>query len=245
MAKAGNFDWSIINRPLIVDIIKLAGANTINTPLSTLEFTKEVRQLLRLFKIPVSVRTCYNKITTKNHVWVGGLYNSADDKKSKKSIIVELQFHNKDDIITISKNKFNRICYSVADTVLHEIIHLRQYRRRNFKFIPGYDSVASSSKQRTEQIYLGHNDEIDAYSFNIACQLLDRFKNDRSRIVNYLNNNLNDKRKKKDCYKMYLEVFDHDHDHNVIKKLKKKIINYMPNALEIKKPYKTSDWLKK
>jgi hypothetical protein len=44
---------------------------------------------------------------------------------------------------------------------------------------------------------------------------------------------------------MYLDTFDHDHDHKVIRKLKKKVVNYIPNAIELGKPYKTSDWLKK
>ena len=44
---------------------------------------------------------------------------------------------------------------------------------------------------------------------------------------------------------MYLDAFDHNHSHRVIRKLKKKVMNYIPNAEEIAKPYKTSDWLKK
>ena len=42
---------------------------------------------------------------------------------------------------------------------------------------------------------------------------------------------------------MYLETFDHDHRHRVIKKLKKKIMYYLPYTT-LGKPYKTSDWLK-
>ena len=137
------------------------------------------------------------------------------------------------------------MCYSIADTIMHEVIHMRQYRRRNFKDIPGYYSTASLAKKRNEQVYLGHDDEIDAYSFNIACQLLDRFSGNRKEIANYLNKDFGDKRLKKDGFKMYMDTFDHDHGHRVIRKLKKKVINYLPNAEELGKPYKTSDWLKK
>ena len=31
----------------------------------------------------------------------------------------------------------------------------------------------------------------------------------------------------------------------MIKKLKKKVVNYIPNAVDIGKPYRTTDWLKK
>ena len=113
------------------------------------------------------------------------------------------------------------------------------------KTFPGYESSANLARKRNEQIYLGNSDEIDAYSFNIACQLLDRFGEDKTSIVNYLNTDLNDKRLKKDGFRMYLDAFDHNHSHRVIRKLKKKVMNYIPNAEEIAKPYKTSDWLKK
>ena len=63
-------------------------------------------------------------------------------------------------------------------------------------------------------------------------------------IMKYLNQDLSDDRLKRNSYKDYLNAVDHNHNHTVIKKLKKKIIHYLPYA-EIGKPYKTSDWLKK
>jgi hypothetical protein len=34
---------------------------------------------------------------------------------------------------------------------------------------------------------LGCSDEIDAYGFNIACELLYRFNNDADKVIEYLN----------------------------------------------------------
>jgi hypothetical protein len=192
----------------------------------------------------VKVRSSYKSVTDKNNVWVGGLYDSISDIQQKTAITVALQFNSKSNL-KISQKHFQRFCFTVADTILHEVIHMRQYRRRGFKDIPGYESTANLARKRYEQTYLGHNDEIDAYSFNIACQLLERFKGDKDQIITYLNKDLQDKRLKKDGYQMYLNAFDHNHGHRVIRKLKKKVINYIPNAVEIAKPYKTSDWLKK
>ena len=245
MTKASTYDWSALDRDLIAEMVSFAGYSTVNKSLSPKHFADKVRSVFKFFGIPVKVRSCYKAETEKNCVWVGGLYDSLADKKGATSITISLQFHERNSPIKIKSAMFRRMCYTVADTLLHEVIHMRQYRRRNFKDIPGYYSTASLAKKRNEQIYLGHDDEIDAYSFNIACQLLDRFNGDRNKIANYLNKDFNDKRLKKDGYKMYMDTFDHDHSHRVIRKLKKKVMNYIPNAEEIAKPYKTTDWLKK
>jgi hypothetical protein len=244
MPNASNYDWSLLERDLIAQMVAFAAPAIVSKPLTPVEFTKKVRRLLRFFKIPVHVRTSFNTNTTKNAVWVGGSYFCVPDAIGKTSITILLQFNSLNKKITITENFFRRMCYSVADTVLHEIIHMRQYRRRNFKNIPGFLSTANSGKKRAEQDYLGHDDEIDAYAFNIACQLIDRFKDDTTQMINYLNSDLDDKRRKKSSYRMYLDAFDHNHKHTVIKKLKKKIMRYLPNAAEIGKPYKTNDWLK-
>jgi hypothetical protein len=237
------YDWSIIDRELLAAITALAGYAVVNQTLTPVEFTTKIRQHLRFFKIPVNVVSSYHKQTNKSEIWVGGLYDSVKDQSGLRSITLRLQYNPTDKYVKIKKSHFNRFCISVADTVLHEIIHMRQYRRRNFKDIPGYESVAESSRQRVEQTYLGHNDEIDAYSFNIACMLDVSFRSNSDKIINYLNKNLSDRRLKRNPYLLYLKTFDHDHNHIVIKKLKKKIMYYLPYA-KLGKPYKTSSWLK-
>lgn len=202
-----------------------------------------MRNQYRFFGVPLKFTTEKNYETKPGEVWVGGLYDGVADKRGNRAITIQLQYHPDDKKVHLSRNKFYRIARLVADTTLHEVIHARQYRRRKYKEIPGYTSTAELRKQRNEQTYLGHNDEIDAYSFNIACQLSDMFLGNKKEIINYLNSDLKDKRLRKTSYKMYLDAFNHNHSHTVIKKLKKKIIYYL-SYVEIGKPYKTSDWLK-
>lgn len=243
MDSISQYDWSIIDRDLLAAITSLVSYAVVDQKLTPTEFTAKIRQHMRFFKIPINVTTSYHRETNKSEVWVGGLYDSIKDLNGLRSITLRLQYNPTDRYIKISKNRFNRFCGLVADTILHEMIHMRQYRRRGFKDIPGYESIAESSRQRTEQTYLGHNDEIDAYSFNIACMLAGKFSNNIDKIINYLNKDLNDKRLKRNPYLLYLNTFDHNHDHTVIKKLKKKILYYLPYA-KLGKPYKTTDWLK-
>jgi hypothetical protein len=41
---------------------------------------------------------------------------------------------------------------------------------------------------------------------------------------------------------MYLKAFQHDHDHPIIHRLKKKIVRYLPQA-QVGKPYRNKDWI--
>jgi hypothetical protein len=238
------FNWSALDRSTIKSILKKIGREVINIPLTPLAFTKKIRKQIRNAGIPVKVTTSFRDETDENSIWVAGLYESYKDKKNTKFITLTLQYNPNDNKIYCSYLKFDKLCTNIADTLLHEVIHARQYRRRNYKTIVGYESFADSGKQRIDQEYFGHDDEIDAYGFNIACSLTDQFAYNHKEIMKYLNQDLSDDRLKRNSYRDYLNAFDHNHNHPVIKKLKKKIIHYLPYA-EIGKPYKTSDWLKK
>lgn len=237
------YNWSELDRYSLIERLSVIAPEVVDKSLPAIEFSKIVRSCLRSYDIPVKVFSSFNKETLRNWVYVGGLYDSYKDVKNQRSISIELQYRSNTSKIKISQRKFRRISTQIADTLMHEIIHMRQYRRRKFKAIPGYESTASSGRKRSEQIYLGHSDEIDAYAFNIACNSYDRYGNNLKKITKYLNSDFNDKRIGHTSYKMYLEAFDHNHNHKIIKKLKKRIIYYIPDA-ELGKPYKTKDWLK-
>jgi hypothetical protein len=95
---------------------------------------------------------------------------------------------------------------------------------------------------RKEQSYLGCTDEIDAYSFNIACELLDKFKNDNKLAINYISKRQRKGNLKSNTLRTYLKAFEYNYNHPIIKRLKKRVIRYMPHA-EQGKPYRTKDWI--
>lgn len=237
------YDWSSLDRAELTKIVSLARKDIVGKPLKGPQFTKIIRSHIRASGIPVNIKSVYEKHTPLNSVWIGGLYESYRDRKNRKAITIILHYTSKKDLMNFTYLKFRKVCKNIADTILHEIMHARQYRRRNYLDIPGYQSTAASSKQRVEQEYLGHNDEIDAYAFNIACELTDRFKGNRKKTIEYISKDLSDQRLSESLFRMYLKAFDFNHDHKVIKKLKKKIVHYLP-YVELGKPYKTSDWLK-
>jgi hypothetical protein len=119
---------------------------------------------------------------------------------------------------------------------------MRQYRRRKFKVLPDYASNADKTEIRMEQSYLGCSDEIDAYAFNIACELVEKFQGDKNQIINYLNENQKGKKRRHNSWRMYLKAFQYDHNHPIVQRVKKKVVSYLPQAY-LGKPYRNKDWI--
>lgn len=235
------FDWSALDRASLINCLYVLKPRIVSNELSTHEIYSLIQKQLKSF-IPVRVRKYINPKIEKGVVYIGGIYYSEWDRAKEKCIEVQFYFQSKDDTYIIDSRRFNRMCRHFADTVLHEIIHMRQFRRRRFKFLPEYASNTEKTEQRNEQSYLGCSDEIDAYSFNIACELNDKFKGNQQRIVKYLSENQKNKKRKHNSWRMYLTAFDHNHNHEIIKRLKKKVIRYLPHAAA-GKPYRNKDWI--
>jgi hypothetical protein len=191
---------------------------------------------------PISITNGLDEKVKHYKIFIGGTYYSDHDANDKKCIQLNIYYNPLVDEFKITNKRFKGICRTIADTILHEIIHMRQYRRRNFKSLPNYASTASSSRRRDEQEYLGCSDEIDAYGFNIACELLEKYNGDYRQVVQHLDLDLSRCKKSSNSWKMYLKAFEHDHNHEIIKRVKQKVIRYLPRAVE-GRPFKSRDWI--
>lgn len=204
-------------------------------------------QLHRLLKrhvkqaFPIKVKKCIDPKIDKKHVYTGGVYYSDPDSKHKLAIEINYSYHPDTEKIRMTDYRFCRFSYRFADTLLHEIVHMRQFRARNFKNIPGYQSTAASNKERKEQEYYGDTDEMGAFAFNIACEMIDRFDYDPTTIIHYMDSN-DAKRHKNSWWYSYLKTFNFDHDHKIIRRMKRKVVKQLENAY-VGKPFKTNNWL--
>ena len=173
---------------------------------------------------------------------MGGTYYSDRDQAGYTRFMeIVLSYHPEAEQIRMTEYRWTRLCSLFADTILHEMIHMRQYRSRNFKYIPGYESTAHYHKQRQDQEYYGHRDEMGAFSFNIACDMLDRFGYDPVEIRRYMNS-MRAKRHKSTSYCKFLTAFDWDHDHPRVRQMKQKIMKQLEYA-DIGRPFKTTTHL--
>jgi hypothetical protein len=241
MTKDSTFDWFSLDRKCLVDMLYSIKTRVVDQSFTVDQLHNKLVYQIRQH-IPIRFKKVRNTKIDKDWIWVGGAYYSDKDEQFQKSIEINFCYSSKYDTIKITNRKFIRLCVTFADTILHEIIHMRQHRRRNWKSTPDFPSTANRIKRREEQGYLGCRDEVDAYSFNIACELRDRFNGNQKKAFKYLNEQQQNQRQKNNCYRMYLDAFNHDHNHPVIKQLKKKVVSYWPQT-KAGKPYRNSEWI--
>ena len=236
-----DFNWSLLDRNNLYSMLYGAGCDIVGQklPLNSLHriLSKHIKSSL-----PVSIKKLqYDSTQDRGFPYMGGSYDSVLDRRGKKRFIeVVLSYHPNDREAKITEYRWKRICSLFADTILHEMIHMRQYRSRNFKDIPGYESTAELRKQRADQEYYGHRDEMGAHSFNIACELLDKFGNNPTAIRYHMDNI--SRSVKKSTFARFLKTFDYNHDHIKVRQMKQKVMKQLEYA-RYGKPFKTVNHL--
>lgn len=235
------FDWSILDRSSLIEYFYSLYPEICDQKLSVDRIHSRIAKHIKKYA-PVRISKSKDVKVDEGWIWVGGTYYSDWDREKRQCIELVLVYNLFQDKIILTRRRYERMCYSMADTLLHEIMHMRQYRRRKFKDLPDYASTAAREEKRQEQEYLGNSDEIDAYSFNIACELIDKFRGNHKQAIDYLNENQKGKHRRHNCWRMYLKAFDHDHNHPIVQRVKKKVIRYIPHALN-GKPYRNKDWI--
>lgn len=236
------FNWSLLDRYNLYGMMYAAGKDIVGKKLPIKDLQKIIGSHIKA-NLPVSVIRKQSDYTQKpGLVYMGGAYYSDYDKKGyTRHIAIVLSYHPLDTIVKLTEYRWSRLCQLFADTILHEIVHMRQYRSRNFKSIPGYESTAYYHKQRVDQEYYGDRDEMGAFSFNIACDMVDRFGPDRKSIQKYMDS-MQAKRHKRTSWHQYLSAFDWNHNHKIVRQMKKKVLHNLEYAY-IGKPFKTTDHL--
>ena len=235
------FDWSILDRKGLARMLWAIYPEVVNISLTQSEFHAILAKHIKKY-LPVRIAKKLDPTVEFGWVYIGGTYYSDWDADDRKCIEVVFVYNPFESHVNIDQKKFKRMCNTFSDVVLHELIHMRQYRRRDFKVLPDYESNAEMSELRQEQSYLGCTDEIDAYSFNIACELLDKLGNDRNAVIAYLGKTHRKGKLRSHSLRFYLKAFEYNHSHPIIKRLIKRIIRYLPNA-ELGKPFRTADWI--
>lgn len=235
------FNWSLLDRDTLYSMLYNLKSEIVDKRLTIGEITKLLSKHIKA-NLPIKVVSYRHKPVKLGQVWIGGAYYSDLDKTGKKCFIeVELAFPVEAKTMKTSLYRWERICTLFADTILHEIIHTRQYRARNFKDIPGYESTAYYAKDRAWQEYYGHRDEMGAHSFNLAQDMLDKFGFDTGTIKEYIDGPV-PKRVHPNGWGRFMKSFEYDHTHPKVCQMKRKIMTQLENAHN-GKPFKTTNHL--
>jgi len=234
------FNWSELDRSTLYSMFYSLNTELVGKELTPTQIQKHISAHVKEH-LPIKIRKCIHAPTTKKHIFMGGVYYSELDQKGKPAIEVNFNYNPTDKKLKITKYRWQRMSIRFADVMLHEMIHMRQFRARNFKNIPGYQSTAELAKDRKEQEYYGDTDEMGAFAFNTACELLDRFGYYPNIIGKYMDSN-ECKRHKNTWWYNYLKTFNWNHNHPIIVRMKRKILTQLENAY-LGKPFKTNNHL--
>lgn len=132
MARSATFNWSQLTRENLIAMIRQCKSLIVGKKLSVDEIQKIFSKHLKSY-LPIKVTKERDRQTESGWIYVGGVYYSYKDKIGHQSIEVLFSYNPADKFLEISKSRFDRICVGIADTLLHEIIHMRQYRSRKWK----------------------------------------------------------------------------------------------------------------
>ncbi len=235
------FNWSLLDRDTLYSMLYSLKPEIVDKRLPIGDIVRKISKHVKAH-LPVKVVSNRHKPVKPGEVWIGGAYYSDLDIAGKKRFIeIGLSFPTDTQTMKTSSYRWERICTLFADTILHEIIHTRQYRARNFKDIPGFESTAYYAKDRREQEYYGHRDEMGAHSFNLAQDMIDKFGLDTRAIKEYLDSPV-PKRVRPNGWGRFMKAFEYDHNHPKVCQMKRKIMTQLEYA-QAGKPFKTTNYL--
>jgi hypothetical protein len=164
----------------------------------------------------------------QNDIELNGYYDGGLDEAGDVPIEIYLITNPMQDVMIIDQETFDSIARKIADTLSHEVIHMKQFRARDFLEIEKWDFETAYEEGDDEydeaeenRWYLSSPDEINAYAYNIANELLDR--NSYPQVIEKLN-------KVKDIaiedsinLWAYVNAFSKDVNHPVLRRLIKKV----------------------
>ena len=109
---------------------------------------------------------------TKKNFWITGEYRPYSDEDEEPCIFMTLSFHPRCTSVTFKNYDWEATSFHIADTITHEYLHRYYCRKRNFKFGHGYRTKKLLKYTETMKDYLGCEDEILAYAFNVASEMV-------------------------------------------------------------------------
>jgi len=135
-------------------------------------FTPErLTHLIRMqFRDPQLRFVCQrtDEVTASNFI-IKGEYYPYEDSQDETCLYIGLAFSKKCRSVTFTNYDWESISFHLADTITHEYLHRYYIRKRGFAHGKAY---RSSTQRDSMKDYLGCEDEILAYAFNIASEMI-------------------------------------------------------------------------
>ena len=162
-------------------------------------------------------------------------YDPYDDEDGLDPFTIDLVFSEKDDTLEFTVDGINNIKDRIADALEHEMIHMTQYRSRDFIRQRTYKTKSKEPDVKRAREYLGNEDEIEAFAKNIASELVRKADKDGAlELLRMANKTAGFKDEMGYLLSPnllgYMATWGFDTQHPVIKKLLKKVYNHIQNS---------------
>jgi hypothetical protein len=115
------------------------------------------------------VRSCE---LTKKSFWITAEYRPHEDSQDEPCVYVTLTFGTRCRKISFTDYDWDLMAFHLADIITHEYLHRYYCRRRGYRHGRGYRDKNNLRYNDTMKDYLGCEDEILAYAFNIASEMI-------------------------------------------------------------------------
>jgi hypothetical protein len=192
--------------------------------------TVSIQQLARTFRKiikPYGAKLQVKRDRKDNAIFISGLF----DESKKPNITLTLSINKDSHYTYMTEVKDNSLRFNMAQTLIHELIH--RVHSENFdrvdRCIPIRYSKSLPKNRVNEMKYLSDFEEIDAYTHDIALEILHYYPNqDPLKILSTIH-----KRKKVPSYKMYRLAFKGIEEwDNINKLLLKKTYRWLTNDVD-------------
>jgi len=175
------------------------------------DFEKLVRKIFKKYKVEVNIIPILQNVSLDLTTF-GGAYDSEKD-------VIELDFfvtENSTNTILIPESFWSEFRFRLNQLMHHEQIHRQQSQARENLFESRKYKIEKDLSGERE--YLADSDEIDAYSHDIALEIIEYYKNSEKTDIF---SNISRKRYL-DSFRIYKKAFKNTNWNIIFKKLVKK-----------------------
>jgi hypothetical protein len=203
----------------------------INVPVTPKQVVSHLRKIAGTSTV---ITTSKSDVVDANSINLNAYYDPDEDEEDEKPFELALVFNPKDKEIKMDRAGWREFASQVIDYLEHEMIHQYQYRSRDFHPNREFRSKAKDPETKKQQEYLGNSDEIEAYAYNLANELLRKTKSDYDMTLRLLSNFSRTAITKDQAGRFlspnlygYFKDFNFDTTHPVLKRLMKKTYQYV------------------
>ena len=113
-----------------------------------------------------------NSNLSKKNFWITAEYRPHEDSQDEPCVYVTLTFGTLCRRVGFKDYDWDKMSFHLADTITHEYLHQYYCRQRGYRHGRGYRDKNNLRYNDTMKDYLGCEDEIQAYAFNIASEMI-------------------------------------------------------------------------